>query len=186
MLLDGRGDIDRYQTWDQVTLKPLGRLYRYARQLDAPGIFRLTLSSRFFFQQLYLQVSWLDAVVKTDGALLLIWGSSYNDTLPPPYDLSLFRSDGNNIKAVTDSSGLYSFVRHREDFGSRELLKVLLKKKGHFAVVPVRVSCSAEAHEDWFLDIHTDRYVYAPEHRVHFQGIVKKMTDRGYVHPETE
>ncbi|MFC1584151.1 alpha-2-macroglobulin family protein [Fibrobacterota bacterium] len=184
--LDDKGKAGGYKSWHNETLTAGTRICRYMRSMETSGLYRVSIHNRFFFQQFYFQVSWLDVTVKTDGGLLLIWGSSYKNFLPPPYELYLYREDGRKYKLDTDSAGLCVLIRRSTDYSLSEMFRLLVTKDGNFAFARGSMQALSERRDDWFLDIHTDKREYRKGQKVHYRGILMKKSADGYMPPEVD
>lgn len=150
--------------------------HQYRHTIDEPGVYRVTISGATHFQQLYVQVSWLDCVVKADPQKLLVFGSSYKDTVPPPYTVHFVSPDGDIYKTRTDTSGLCALRHHYADAEKAASVKVVLEKKGQLAFMDGYFpTATADTSMEYY--IYTDRPVYRPGHKVHFRGMLKLLVD---------
>ncbi|MEO6096023.1 MAG: MG2 domain-containing protein [Fibrobacteria bacterium] len=153
-----------------------GLFHRYVRRLEAPGLYRVCVVDRDFFQQSYVQVGWLDLAVKDDGKTLLAFVSSPRDTLPPPYRIHVTGAGGIDRVVATDTDGL-TVLDFPADYALRKSLRLRAVKyaadgKGAHAAY-VRGATGFPAQGRWGCEPYTDRPRYRPGDRVHFRGILK-------------
>jgi uncharacterized protein YfaS (alpha-2-macroglobulin family) len=154
--------------------------YRY--KMNDPGVYRITIWGEEQFAQFYVQVSWLDCVVKADSKGILTFGSSFKDTIPPPYKVHFVNTDGEVYTSKTDSKGAL-FLKHQfGDSGSSSSIKILLEKNGQLAFME---NFLPTHRNDTTIEnyIYTDRPVYRPGDRVHFHGILKLIVNASAIVP---
>jgi hypothetical protein len=80
--------------------------WRYRHRLDSVGIYRLVMSGPYYFEEQYFQVSDLDLMVKNDGSKLLVWGSSFQNHLPAPYDVYVWNAQFKQVHVRSDKTGI--------------------------------------------------------------------------------
>ncbi|MBD3240602.1 MAG: hypothetical protein GF331_08470 [Chitinivibrionales bacterium] len=158
------------------TVKGVDYDHQYRHTIAEPGVYRVTISGEEHFQQLYIQVSWLDCVVKADPEKLIVFGSSYKDTVPPPYTVNFVSPEGDIHKTKTDTNGLCALRHHYADAKQAASVKVVLEKKGQLAFME---GYFPTATRDTSIEYHlySDRPVYRPGHKVHFRGMLKLLVD---------
>ncbi len=149
----------------------------YQQKMEKPGVFRITIYNDLHFQQFYFQVSWLDCVIKFDPSKLLLFASSYKDTIPPSYNVHIMNSSGQVYTTKTDSNGLCA-MRHKFTNALDQLqgLKLIVEKEGQLAFLTGSMPYN---QNDTTIEyyIYTDRPVYRPGNRVHFRGLIKLLTN---------
>lgn len=149
----------------------------YGQKMEKPGVFRITVYNNLHFQQFYFQVSWLDCVVKFDPSKLLLFASSYKDTIPPPYNVHIMNSSGQIYTTKTDSNGICA-MRHKFTNVPNQLqgLKLIVEKDEQLAFL---TGSMPYIQNDTTIEyyIYTDRPVYRPGNRVHFRGLIKLLTN---------
>ncbi len=154
----------------------------YKRRVKDPGVYRVVVSTDEQFLQLYIQVSWLDCVVKADARTVLVFGSSFKDTLAPPYTVHFVDERGEVYTDRTDQQGTL-YLKHL--FGtttSSAALKVILEKDGQLAFMNNSIPY---VHHDTTMEyyLYTDRPVYRPGNRVHVRGMLKLVVDAQRIAP---
>jgi uncharacterized protein YfaS (alpha-2-macroglobulin family) len=165
---------------DSVSFQHYEDIYRY--KMNNPGVYRLTIWDDEQFAQYYIQVSWLDCVVKADSKSILTFGSSFKDTLPPPYQVHFVNTDGDVYTSKTDNKGILYLKHNFGDARSASLIRIILEKDGQLAFM----ANSLPAHSnDTTIEnyIYTDRPVYRPGDKVHFQGILKLIVNASTIAP---
>ncbi len=150
-----------------------GRL-DFEYKLDTSGIYKVTLANSLCFKQFWVHVSWLDGIVKTDKDKMLIYISSYKDTIAPPFRVNVINEEGELYSTYTNDEGLL-VLKH----------KYLSKKRSRNTMIAVEKN-NQMAFLTGFIPkyypdtIHvnytyTDCPVYRPGKVVHFGGIVKML-----------
>lgn len=159
-------------------LKDTGFDFEY--KFEEPGIYKITLKSSICFRQFWVHVSWLDGIVKTDENKMLVYISSFRDTISPPYRVHIISEKGDLFTTETDHKGLL-VLKH----------KLLSKKRNNSAMIAIEKneqmaflkgyipkSQSDTVHVNY---IYTDCPVYRPGKIVHFGGIVKMLENGNLV-----
>jgi hypothetical protein len=176
---DSAGKQAGFRPWVSGPMVKDGYFHRFARKLDAPGVYRVCVVDGEFFQQSYVQVGWLDLALKDDGKTLLAWVSSPRDTLKPPYRLHVTGAGGIDRLIPTDSNGLAK-VELPRDIGLRNSVRIRAEKDGKDGnAAYVRGTAGFPAEGYWTWNLYTDRPRYRPGERIHFRGIVKRRSADG-------
>lgn len=179
MTEDSAGRPSGFRPWVSGPMVKDWYLHRFVRKLEAPGVYRVCVVDREFFQQSYIQVGWLDLALKDDGTTLLAWVSSPRDTLKPPYRLRVTGAGGIDRLIPTDSDGLAT-VDLPKDIGLRNSVRIRAEKDGKDGnAAYVRGTAGLPAEGYWSWNLYTDRPRYRPGDRIHFRGIVKRQSADG-------
>ncbi|MBF0429765.1 MAG: hypothetical protein HQK83_00690 [Fibrobacteria bacterium] len=166
----------QYQPILKDTVRYENRAFRYSERLTEPGFYRLSISSKIFFQQIYLIVSSLELITKTDNNLLLAWGVSLDTNIPPPYKLVMYSKDGMLIDTTTDSSGL-CVLSHESISGKKSRPFSLVMQKGkHFVFARGAFSQGFVQEAPPKIFLHTSLNQYPEGGAAHFKGYLQ-LTD---------
>jgi uncharacterized protein YfaS (alpha-2-macroglobulin family) len=165
---------------DSVSFQHYEDVYRY--KMNNPGVYRITIWGDEQFAQYYIQVSWLDCVVKADSKGILTFGSSFKDTIPPPYQVHFVNTDGDVYTSKTDNKGTLYLKHNFGDARSASSIRIILEKDGQLAFM--ENSLPTHSNDTTIENyIYTDRPVYRPGDRVHFHGILKLIVNASTIAP---
>jgi hypothetical protein len=92
--------------------------------LKDPGIYRLTVYSDRNFYDFYVQATLLDLVSKRTTDQLLVWASSYKDSLKGPYDIGLLWGAGRHLRVKTKKDGTAFFKIQADSAAAAEIQTV--------------------------------------------------------------
>jgi hypothetical protein len=150
----------------------------YRRKISSPGIYRVSLHNEFHFQQFYFQATWLDGIIKTDNNRMVVFGSSYRDTIAPPYQVYCVSRDGRIYRTQTDNRGVCVLSHRFGDSLRSPQVKVIIARDRQLAFVEGYFSKNAPDTATVY-HLYTERPVYRPGHTVFLRGIVRNfMQDR--------
>ncbi len=149
---------------------------QYNIRFDTAGVYRITVSGAFFFWCTYVHVSWLDGVLrngrKNSGAI----GTSWKDTIKPPYTVHIVSGLAEKSSTQTDITGLCRLGQSAQALKKSSYGKIVLEKEGSFAFLR-NYSIDTLDNDSILCYLYTDRPVYRPGQTVYFRGVLKVFAD---------
>lgn len=103
----------------------------YRKILPKPGLYRAFAYDDKNYTPFYVESSALELLVKQDAEKVLVWISSFADTLPGPYALSIFNSQNGVAQLQTDARGFAIFAL--SDSVAQGGIRIVAEKQGHRA-----------------------------------------------------
>jgi uncharacterized protein YfaS (alpha-2-macroglobulin family) len=153
-----------------------------SESLKEPGIYRLTVYNDKNFSDFYVQATLLDLITKRTPEQLLVWVSSYKDSLKGPYDLVLLYGQDKHIKVKSKDNGTAYFIIEAEPEASADI-QVAAATGGHYAFSSNRMYWDYVDRIDQQAYIYFDRPIYRPGQKVHLKGIFRSVLPNGSLTP---
>lgn len=152
-----------------------GSKWQLEDTLPGPGLFRMTRLGKEEFQDVFVNSTWLEATVLRSARSLVVFATSFDPSLKPPFHLVVRFPDRKWQEIWTDSTGT-ARLELRKDYEGHELTMVL-EGGGNvaFAEDPSQNGSSV----DWGSFLWSDRPVYRPGELVHLGGTVLGVDKHG-------
>jgi len=168
----------RQDTLDQVT----DYEQILTESLKEPGIYRLTAYNDKNFSDFYVQASLLDLITKRTPEQLLVWVSSFKDSVKGPYDVVLLYGQDKYIKIKSKENGTAYFIIDADSDASSNI-QVAAASGGHYAFSSNRMYGGRTDKTDHQAYIYFDRPIYRPGQKVHMKGIFRSVLPNGSLNP---
>ena len=146
--------------------------------LKEPGIYRLTVYNDKNFIDFYVQATLLDLITKRTPEQLLVWVSSYKDSVKGPYDIVLLYGQDKNIKVKSKENGTAYFTIDA-DMNAPSNIQVTAAKDRHYAFSSDLMYRTHPDRIDQLAYIYFDRPIYRPGQEVHLKGIFRSLLPNG-------
>ncbi len=150
--------------------------------LKEPGIYRLTVYNDKNFSDFYVQVTLLDLITKRTPDQLLVWVSSFKDSVKGPYDVVLLYGQDKHIKVKSKENGTAYFTIDAEPEAASDI-QVAAAQGEHYAFSSDRMYWSYVDRIDQQAYIYFDRPIYRPGQKVHLKGIFRSVLPNGSLRP---
>ncbi|MCK5219897.1 hypothetical protein KAR10_10245, partial [bacterium] len=168
----------RQDALDQVTDYQL----TLTESLKEPGIYRLTAYNDKNFSDFYVQATLLDLITKRTPEQLLVWVSSFKDSIKGPYDVVLLYGQDKHIKVKSKEDGTAYFIIDAESKALSDI-QVAAATGGHYAFSSNRMYGDQTDETDQQAYIYFDRPIYRPGQKVHLKGIFRSVLPNGSLNP---
>ncbi len=153
-----------------------------SESLKEPGIYRLTVYNDKNFSDFYVQATLLDLITKRTPEQLLVWVSSYKDSLKGPYEVVLLYGQDKHITVKSKDNGTAYFIIEAEPEASTDI-QVAAATGGHYVFSSNRMYLDYVDRIDQQAYIYFDRPIYRPGQKVHLKGIFRSVLANGSLAP---